>query len=66
MTAEKALLRQHLVGIAELQQQPELVAEIPGVLPFAVDDLRDADLGRFDPPSGRRQAVERLCWTGIP
>ena len=50
-------LLKHLKNI-ELQQQPQLVSEVPALLPLAVHDAHDPDLGRLDALAGRGQAVE--------
>src|SRR5882672_6915116 len=42
----------------ELQQQAELVSEVPALLPLAVHDAHDPDLGRLDALAGRGQAVQ--------
>src|SRR6266849_1799872 len=42
----------------ELQQQAELVSEVPALLPLAVHDTHDPDLGRLDALAGRGQAVQ--------
>src|SRR5260370_651821 len=42
----------------ELQHQPELVGEVPGLLPLAVGKAHDSDLGHLDALATRWQAVE--------
>src|SRR6266849_2069227 len=42
----------------ELQQQAELVSEVTDLLPLAVHDTHDPDLGRLDALAGRGQAVQ--------
>jgi hypothetical protein len=43
---------------AELQEYPDLAAEIPALHPLAIDDAHDADLRHLDALAGRRQSVK--------